>query len=295
MSEIQDKLKVAAETAVIAGEESGLAVKGFFTSMARWQKIVFFAGLILIIPAYYGAYYSSHYFAKSSLNDKLIKAHTAHIETRNVSVTEVTILPVTANQYTAYFQVTNPNLDLGAVNVPYTVDFYNENKEQIYSANGTFYIIPDQKKYVVVPRIDSTEEIAKAEVKLGDVKWQKKPDLPKVEFKTPNPEIFDQDITTVSQLTVEGSIINDSEYKIKKTSIVLLVYGKTNRIVGINVREERDIVAFGRRAYKQTWPNLSSSDISRVEVYTDVNILDKSNLELSSDNLTPVSDIPDLR
>lgn len=295
MSEIQDKLKVAAETAVIAGEESGLAVKGFFSSMAKWQKIVFFVGLLLIVPAYYGAYYASHYFVKSGYEDNLIKAHTAHIETRKVVVTDVVILPVAPNQYTAYFQATNPNLDLGAVNIPYTVNFYNEKNEQINTATGTFYLIPDQKKYVVVSRIDSTEELSKAELIVGDAKWQKKPSLPKVEFKTPRPEVYDLDITTVPQLTVEGSVVNDSEYKIRRTNIVFLVYGNTNKIVGINIREERDIVAFGRRAYKQTWPNLSSTEISKVEVLVDINTMDQSNLEFSSNQSVPVSDIPDLR
>lgn len=294
MSEIQDKLKVVSETAIIAGEESGLAVKDFFTSMAKWQKRVFIVGLILIIPAYFAAYYSSHYIVKSQYKDKFLEAHAAYSQTKPISATTVTVLKVAQNQYTAYFQVTNNNLDLVAPEVPYSVDFYNASGEKIYTSQGNFFLLADQKKSVVIPRIDTKEEVSTGKLSITDVKWQKRLETPKVSFKTPKPEIYDQTIIDPPQLVVEGSVINDTEYTIKKIKIYFFLYNQSNQIVGVNVRDEGNILAFGRRAYKQTWPILNTETVSRVEVSVDVNTLDPANLIFSSKPI-PASENPDLK
>jgi hypothetical protein len=293
MNQIQDKLKVLSDSTVIAGEESGLAVKNFFSSMARWQKVVFFAGVILIIPGYFAAYYSSQTIVKSHNEKNLLQAHSALGQAKPISATSITVLKVAPNQYTAYFQVTNNNLDLAAPNIPYSIDFFNAAGEKIYTSQGNFFLLADQKKYIVVPRIDNREEIASGKLSITEIKWQKRLAVPQVSFKTPKPDLYDQTFDS-SQLIAEGSVVNDSAYTIKTIKITFLLYNRSGQIVGVNVRDEGNLVPFGRRAYKQSWPNLAAGDISKVEVNVDVNTLDQSNLIFTSSQPVPASNNPDL-
>jgi hypothetical protein len=293
MTQIQDRLKVLSGSAVIAGEESGLAAKSFFSSMARWQKVVFFAGLILIVPAYFAAYYGSQMVVSSRYEKDLLQPHAAFAQAKPLSATSVTVLKVNESQYAAYFQVTNNNLDLAAPSIPYTLDFFNTAGEKIYSSPGTFFLLPDQKKYVITPRIESREEITSAKLTITEVKWQKRLAIPRVSFKTPTPEISDQ-LINPSQLVVEGSVVNDSPYTVKAIKISFLVYDRSGHVVGVSSRDEGNLVPFGRRAYKQNWPGLSATDIAKVEVSVDVNTLDPSNLIFSSSQAVPAADSPDL-
>lgn len=294
MSQIQDKIKLATETAIIAGEESELAAKNFFSSMARWQKVVFYVGLILIVPGYFVAYYGSNAIVKSRYEKNLLQAHAAFAQAKPISTTSVTVLKVTTGQYTAYFQVTNNNLDLVAPSVPYSVDFFNQTGEKIYTAQGNTFLLADQKKYIVIPRIDNREEIASAKLSITEVKWQKRLTVPQVSFKTPAPELYDQTLIDPSQLIAEGSVVNNSPYTIKKIKITFFLYDRSGHVAGVNVRDEGNLLAFGRRAYKQSWPNLTAADISKVEISVDVNTLDQSNLVFTSAQNVPVSDNPDL-
>lgn len=294
MSQIQDRLKVLSETAVIAGEESGLAAKNFFTSMPRWQKILFLACVVLVVPGYFGTYYGTKAIVASRLEKGLLEAHSAFAQVGDIEVGPVSILKVLPGQYAAFFRVTNPNLNLVAPSVPYTVDFYNAAGEKIHASQGSFFLLADQSKQVVIPRIDNREELTEAKLTLGEIKWQKRLTVPEVSFKTPAPDIYDQTSIIPPQLAVEGSVVNDSPYTIKKIRVTFLVYNRSGQIVGVNSRDEGNLIAFGRRAYKQFWPNLSAADVSKIEIAVDVNTLDPSNITYAPTQPVPVSDIPDL-
>jgi len=294
MSNIKDRIKVVSESAILAGEESELAAKNFFSSMARWQKAIFLVGIILIVPGYFAAYYGAQTITRSRYEKNLLQAHSAFAQAKPISLTPVTVLKVALNQYTAYFQVTNNNLDLAAPTVPYSIDFSNAAGEKIYTTQGSFFLLPDQTKYIVVPRIDTREAVVSGKLSISEVKWQKRLAIPKVAFKTPKPDLYDQTTTEPFQLIAEGSVINDSPYTIKTITIIFVLFDRSNQAVGVNARTEGNLVPFGRRAYKQSWPNLSAEGISKVEVSVDVNTLDQSNLIFSSVAPVPAADNPDL-
>ncbi len=294
MSDIQDRVKVAAESALLVGEESGLVLKNFFSGMARWQKYVFYISLLLIVPAYFGAYYAAKAITTARLEPNLLEAHVSYKEIKEVSVTPVKLLKVADNQYAAYFQITNSNLDLVAPEVSYEIELYNTQKEKVQSVTGKLFLLADQSKTIISSRIISTEELTLAKLIMDEVDWQKRLDVPTVSFRTPKPEVYDQTTIIPPQLVVEGSVVNDSEYTVGKIAINFMLYDQTGQLVGVATREERNVAAFGRRAYKQLWTNLNSEQVAKVEVSVDVNTLEKSNIKFSSNEGVPVSSLPEL-
>ncbi len=276
MAKIQEQIEVIKGTAVIAAEESGLSAKRFFSSMSKWQKLAFFICAVLIIPGYFASFYVAKTITAAKYKNGLLAAHPAFAESKPISATPVKVFKISENQFTAYFQVTNNNLDLVAPEIPYSVDFYNAASEKVSSYNATFFLLPDQKKFIIVPRVSSTDEIVSAKLNITQAKWQKRLNIPDVSFTTPTPDVYDDD--ALPQLVVEGSVINKSAYAIQNIQIVFVLFDKSGNVSTVSARSENNIAAFGRRAYKQLWPGLQASQISKVQVFVDVNTLDTSNL-----------------
>jgi hypothetical protein len=178
--------------------------------------------------------------------------------------------------YSAYVEVQNENLDLAAQSIPYTFEFYNFAKEKVATSSGIFYLLPNQKKFLVVPRVDTSEQLARAEVVLGKYSWQKRRSVPEVSLKAASPIVYNEFDPT--NLVVEGAVVNNSAYRLGGVQLVFVLYDNSNRIIGISSREEYDVPAFGRRAYKQTWPTLLKENVARAVVYPDTNTLDIDNL-----------------
>ncbi len=137
-------------------------------------------------------------------------------------------------------------------------------------------MLPNQKKWLVVPRVSSSEQITSAKLNLKSLTWQKRLEVPKVEFKMSEPYIYEQ-VNPLSTIT-EGTIVNNSPYVVKQTSLVIVLYDNNNSVVAVSTREEYDLAPFERRAYKILWPGIYRQTISRVGLESYTNSLDPENL-----------------
>lgn len=275
MSSLKDNLLMEKQSLKLTVEQSGFSFVNFLRSFPKGKKILLLVLAIGIIPAIVLARVGSQLLVERQLAGDVVTAHTAYVAPNEVAVGAVKVLQNNSS-YSAYAQITNENLDLAAPQVSYRFDFLSSTGQVVASSNGTTYLLPNQQKYLVVPRIESAQLIASAELSLDSIKWQKRLTLPEVSLRAVAPFISNE----VNPLTLvaEGAVVNNSAYELAAVHLVFLLYDQQNQIVAVSQRDEFNVPAFGRRAYKQTWPDLYADGIARTVVIAETNSLDNDNL-----------------
>lgn len=277
MSDIKEQAQIEIQSAEVAVQEMGANTFSEFKAMPRWKRIVALTLLIAIIPSYLIVRIGISAYLSSRYNRDALVAHESYSGVSAPVLSELNILPSSNNLYSAYVEVSNPNIELGASNIPYTAVFKDGSGKQVATSTGSFYLLPDDKKYLVIPRIESSTEIKSGEITLGTVSWQKRINIPQVEISTA-PLLVTQTEDPLA-FQAEGAIINRSTFKLKTVRIVFLLYDYRGKIVAVSQRDENNVEASGgRRGFIQTWPGLAVTEIKDVRVIPYTNVMDNANL-----------------
>lgn len=274
---IKEKIQVNVQGAILGAQEEGFSFMREFRSLPNWKRGLILVILILIIPMYLLARFGTEQYLNVRYAREALSAHAAINVVQNPVVGNMTIIRNPNNTYSGVVLVSNPNLDLAANNISYSVSFKDSSNNIVSTSNGSLYLLPNEKKYVVFAKIDSsTAGVVSGSLKLGEVRWQKKISIPDVKLRATEPILTDE----ANPLTfiAEGSIINDSPFQIGSARIVFLLFDENNKIIGVSQRDEFKLVPFGRRAYKQLWPGLYSAQVKKVQVLPTTNSLDPKNI-----------------
>ncbi len=287
MADIKDQVRVNVEGAILGVQEGGFSFIHQFKAIPLWKQRTILGILIAIIPLYLICRVGTEQYLNQKYGRLALSAHAAFTAALPPTVGGMTIIHNPNGTYSGVALVTNPNIELAATGVTYTATFQNSDKQSVYTTSGTLYILPDERKYVVVPKIDvssSIDTIVSGSVKLDNVNWQKKLNIPDAKLRASEPLLYDE--SNPLTFVAEGSIINESPYEIATARIVFLLYNENNKIIGVSQRDEYKLVPFGRRAYKQLWPGLYASQVKKVQVIPATNTLDPANITTNSSTNT---------
>lgn len=276
MAGIKETAKIQVESATLALQEAGFSFGDRFSAMPVWKKRLAIAMLIALIPGYVAVRFGTEYYLSLQYGRQALVAHEAFSGALNPEVGKVQIIRNPNGLYSAFVEVVNPNLDLSAPELSYSWSFTGKEGEVIYATSGSTYLLPNEKKYLVVPRIESAIPITAGKISVDQVAWQKRLAIPDIELKVSEPLLYDE--ANPLAFFAEGSVINNSPYTVQSVRLVFLLYDNNNKVIGISQRDENRIVAYGRRAYKQQWPGLYRNDVRRVQVIAYTNALDPANL-----------------
>lgn len=281
MAGIKDTIEVNVQGALLGAQEGGFSFVSQFKALPRWKRNLILTIAIAIIPVYLIARFGTEQFLAQRYGREALSAQAAFKTAQAPAVGSMTIIRNPNNTYSGVVLVTNSNLDLAATGITYSASFQNGEKKTVSTASGTLYLLPNEKKYVVFAKIDSgTEAISSGTLKLDNINWQKKLNIPEVKLRASEPLLYDE----ANPLTfiAEGSIINDSPYQIANARIVFLLFGENNQIIGVSQRDESRLVPFGRRAYKQLWPGLYRTQVKKIQVIPVTNTLDPQNVTVET-------------
>lgn len=283
MSLFKDKIELELEEAEFEAqkrlEDLPLAI--------RWLFIV---SLILIIPAYFIARSISVRYWQGKYKQYEISAKPSFTNPAQPTVSKISLTTTGAGNFAAIASIKNENLDLSLENAPYTFSFFNDKKELVYTARGTFFLLPNQSTYITVPKITTSEKITAANLELPQAPaWQKRIDIPVVKLIASQPNSSNQ--IQPPAFVVEGDVVNDSPYNLGKIHLTFILKDFSQTIVGVSQGDEFTLKPFERRAYKQLWPNISGNNIVDVEVFAETDTLDTTNLILPDQPITPASDL----
>ncbi len=276
MAGIKENLQVQTEGTILAAEQVGFSFANSFKLMVKWKRVLILVLAIAIIPGYLLARFGTEQLLRLQYGREALVAHPAFSAAVAPKVGSVTLIKNPTGNYSAYALVTNPNLDLAAEDISYTMTFQSSGKTEAYRATGSTYLLPNEKRYIVVPRIETTEQLTSASLTLGEVKWQKKLSVPEIPLKVSEPLTYEE--LNPLAFYAEGAVVNNSPYDLGAVRLVFLLLDRNNKVVGISQRDEFRIPAFGRRAYKQQWPGLYKADVQKVQVIPTTDPLDPENI-----------------
>ncbi len=271
MSLFKEKLELKAEEVKFKAQKA-------LGSFASWQKWIFLSGVVLFLPAYFIAKNISLGISAQNYKGLEASAHPSFTEAKNLILDRIDVASLGENTFAAVGRVTNPNLDLAAKEVPYEFQFLD--KDGLMAApseGGVTYLLPNEQKYLVAPKVNTQKPIAQVKLLLPDsLKWQKKLNLPTVKIVANEPKGRDQ--TNPYAYVVEGAIQNLSAYQLQEVKITFLLYGTGGKIIGASQRSEFNLKPSERRDYKQIWSGVSGSNVVKIEALPATNLLDKNNL-----------------
>lgn len=283
MSLLKDKIELGVQEAEF---ETGRALGGL-PPVVRLLVIVLALG---IIPAYYMAKSVSHSSWQTRLSQGKLTAKPSFTNPKAPTTTVITLTTMGTGSYSAALKITNPNLDLSLENVPFQIIFYNAQKQQLYDYSDHLFLLPNQSKYLTAPRFSLSEAPAYADFILANnLPWQKRLSIPQVKFQTARPQLSQQLLPPA--FVVEGDFVNNSPYLLKRVRLIFALFDAADKIIGSSQRDEFTVRAFERRGYKQLWPDMSGSNVARVEVAADTDTLDPNNLSASDSPAGSASDL----
>ncbi len=258
-------------------EEAELRTASALSRYPKPLKIAAFLLLIGLIPSFYVAKFLGRTLESQKLEPQALVAKPSFSSYEPLQIKQVLLVKNENGTYSAAAQVLNPNLELALNNETATFTFLNPQQEAVQTSPIKFFILPGQTKWLVVPRVSSTESLVRAEVTFSDaLAWQKRANIPSPKLIASPPAISSQ--TQPVNLAVKGSITNTSNYLIKEVTVYFLLYDANNTITSISLRSINDLRPAERRDYVQLWPGLSGQGF-RVEVSTDTNVLDPKNIQ----------------
>lgn len=152
----------------------------------------------------------------------------------------------------AVITLANPNFDYGAESFAYTVNFYNQQKDKIFSLSKTSFIYPaEAQKTIIEPnlRISSLSIAGSPELIIGNINWK-----PAAEF--PEPKVQIRQVKTEvsgSQAAITGILVNRESFSLTRAGVGALVYQNlpdgTTRLVGASKTVLQNLQPLEERAF----------------------------------------------
>ncbi len=276
MLQIKENLKVQFSGLILAVQDGIFSVKQRYYALPKWERSILVLLIILIIPGFFLIRYGGEFYFTKLYSRGSLAAHPAFNSPEPLEVGSVKIIQNPNGAATAYATIVNPNLDLALESLRYTFHFLNSSNEEVTSTKGETYLLPNQKKWVVISKVSSLQSVSKATLELEQPNWQKRLDLPEVNLKMSEPYIYEE--VNPLATSAEGAVVNNSEYDLSHVSLLLVLYGRNEKVLAVTTREEFSMKAFERRAYKLQWPGIYKEDVVRVDLQAYTNTLDPENI-----------------
>jgi hypothetical protein len=179
------------------------------------------------------------------------------------------IIPTSENNFDLVAEIKNPNNNWGAKSVGYTLNIYNEQEENIASKQGFFYILPQENKYIVEPKISLSEKPKRVEIKIISTSWQRLSGFRDLALRIRDKKI---QIGEGMQSRVSGVITNNTNYDLNKVELVGIIFDADKEIIAAGKTEVTTLLRNENRYFEINWPqNIIEGNISyEIKTYTDV-------------------------
>jgi hypothetical protein len=102
------------ETIQLEAEEFLLLVLESLQRFPKWQRIALIVSIVSIIPGYFLVRTVSHHVWQGKYEQYLITAKPSFSQPKDLTLGNVTVLPISGNFYSAFAAIQNDNLDLSA-------------------------------------------------------------------------------------------------------------------------------------------------------------------------------------
>ena len=263
---------------VILGiEETELEAKEFVESYSKFQRWLLIVLLVLAIPVYFGAKHLTAGLYYNNFEKSAVVAHQANLVTLAVQIVESKILPVSANNYSAYALIKNQNSTLITPRLDYAFTFIDSSGASVGTFSGNDFLLAGQTKYLIAPNVTLTGTPAQLKVEVSQPVWQNRIQTPDVPIDNGVPTYADS--VDPAGFAIDGALRNQSSFTLGAVVIKGIVHAKDDSVIAVISRMENTVSPQQLRAYHLFWPRFLQNSTGRVEVDVETNPFDPNNLK----------------
>lgn len=177
-------------------------------------------------------------------------------------------------EYDAWTIVQNPNNSFGAKFFEYEIKLKGSSGEILAQRNGTGFILPGDKKYVVENNIFSEAYPQEIQFEIKETEWAEFGNY----YEKPNLGIVSKNYRQVSSgagfSEASGLLRNESPYDFNIIKVQIILKDFSGKIVALNSTEMRTVKSGEEREFRSLWTNRFSGDVASVETQAEVNIFE---------------------
>jgi hypothetical protein len=179
------------------------------------------------------------------------------------------IISTSENNFDLVAEIKNPNNNWGAKSIGYTLDIYNKQDENIVSKQGFLYILPQENKYIVEPKIFLEEEPERVEFKIISTSWQRLGGFRDLALRIRDKKI---QVGEDTQSRISGVISNNTNYDLNKVELVGIIFDAEKEIIAAGKTEVTTLLRNENRYFEINWPQSITEEniFYEIRVYTDV-------------------------
>lgn len=185
--------------------------------------------------------------------------------TMPLEVESVQLFPAGKGLVDVLVLLTNPNGVYGSGKISYELIFKDaqglELKDNKYS--GQFYIMPAQRRYLVISSLPVSADAETASIDIKDVAWVKVniAEMPQIDFVLRREEY--KDLGTVGAV-FEGVIQNNSDFDFAKIDISIILLDESGQPIAVNSTDVRTLLSREERYFKVQWSVPVPDSASRI-------------------------------
>ena len=172
-------------------------------------------------------------------------------------------------------EIANPHKDFGASEVTYSLKLFNGDAKELPSRIGTFYLLPNQSRFLVIPYLTTDKDVLNVELKIESAKWQKVNSLEGINLIVRNQK-YTVDADSGSSL-FHFTVLNDTDFDFEVVDIEVLLLNSKDEIIGVNKSDIRTFIARTERSAQVVWPFPISGKVSKFKIIASTNIFENSN------------------
>jgi len=181
------------------------------------------------------------------------------------------------NLYDLVAQIKNPNQNYGSGDLSYKFEFYDSSSNLLGECSGSSFILPNQTKYLIHSKVNSSGQITQIKFSLSKVEWEKLEDYqpPKLVIQQKEYRLLEDDQPGISQ--ARAVLVNKTNFDFEEIDIDILLFGSYRQLLGLNTTEIRTLLAGQERDFIATWFREIGEQVSFVEIEAETNIFDLDN------------------
>lgn len=175
-------------------------------------------------------------------------------------------------------EIHNPNDHLAAYPLTYRVRLYDDQGAEIARREGSTYIYPDDKIYVVESNFITERTVARAQIEIVKEKsrWIFTTDI------RPDLSVLDKKFEAVNQNGSEagrasGKLLNRSPFGYQTVDIYTALLDAAGNVLLVAKTALSNIESGETRAFQITWPMKPEGAVARIEMRPRTNILNPAN------------------
>ncbi|MFC1700568.1 FxLYD domain-containing protein [Patescibacteria group bacterium] len=167
------------------------------------------------------------------------------------------------NFYDAAIKIKNPNQNSGSGYIPYKLELYNQYDELVGNRSGATFVLPNQTKYIIELKIESSDVVRDIKISFGRIVWQK------LSEQIPQLAVIQKEY---SQNKVKGILINKTDLNFNNVDINILLFDSSKKLIGLNIAKIETLPAGQERDFAVVWFKEISGNVAFVEAEAETNI-----------------------